>query len=81
MHGGSVTARSAGLDRGSEFIVRLPTVEEERAAGRTASSREGQRRGGRTVVPRRIMIVDDSKDTADVLAMLLRLAGHDVHTS
>jgi signal transduction histidine kinase len=41
MHGGSIEGRSEGLGRGSEFVVRLPTLAQEAASSRAA---EAQRR-------------------------------------
>ena len=54
MHGGRVEARSAGLGRGSEFVVELPVL-----AGRRAQRRR-RRRAARTFPPRRILVVDDN---------------------
>ncbi|HEY7171089.1 MAG TPA: PAS domain S-box protein [Vicinamibacterales bacterium] len=70
MHGGSVEARSDGIGRGSEFTVRLPIVETLEAAPSPA---------GEPAVAtgsRRILIVDDSEDGAESLAMLLEFGGH-----
>jgi len=76
MHGGNVTATSGGLDKGSEFSVRL------RAAQRPATAQ--------TVVPgpassprpaARILVVDDNVDMARGMARLLQLLGHDVKTA
>jgi PAS domain S-box-containing protein len=75
MHGGAVEARSAGLGQGSEFIVRLPVAREAEQA-RTAA--------GETLLvpaPRRILVVDDNRDAADSLGMLLRMIGNEVHTA
>ena len=74
MHGGTVEARSEGLGRGSEFIIRLPTVAEaprERPADRVDETV--------TTVRRKILVVDDNEDAAEWLATLLRLHGHDTH--
>jgi PAS domain S-box-containing protein len=76
LHGGSVVARSAGVGRGSEFIVRLPgalgkeSYQEAETDGRAA--RNGQSSG------RRILIVDDNVDSAESLCLWLNLEGYDV---
>ena len=70
MHGGSVLAKSAGAGQGSEFIVRLPLAEPP-AVDRDAP-------GGVLAAPlagRRILVVDDNRDAADTLAMLLEADG------
>ena len=74
MHGGGVSAGSDGVDRGSEFVIRLPCLRPEEPNGRQ-SPQPGQRK---IFTPRRILIVDDSKDAAESLAMLLSLSGHHV---
>jgi len=75
LHGGTVDVHSEGLGRGSEFTIRLPV-----AAG---AARPASQRDVREAIPhsvrRRILIVDDSEDGAESLAMLLRLAGHDTY--
>jgi len=77
MHGGGIEARSEGLGRGSEFVVRLP------AAAGQASQRQQPVSGERAAARprRRILIADDNRDAADSLAMMLRLAGHEVHAA
>lgn len=76
MHGGTVSAYSAGLGQGSEFTVQLPD------SGEWCPEEEGTTREPRKRVrARRILIVDDYKDSAQSLAMFLRLMGNDVHTS
>jgi PAS domain S-box-containing protein len=72
MHGGSVTAASAGLGRGSEFVIRLPTVAE--AANPTAPPAVEEPPGR---AQRRILIVDDNEDSACTLAMLLKFTGNE----
>src|SRR6185312_10749491 len=75
MHGGRIEAHSAGLGQGCEFIVRLPLMVQQRP--KIVASDEEHPHG---VFPsgKRLLIVDDNKDAALSLAMLLRLQGHDV---
>jgi PAS domain S-box-containing protein len=76
MHGGIVEARSEGLSKGSEFIVRLPVAA-------TVTSESSQFSAGdstTTRVKRRVLVADDNCDAAASLGMMLRLAGHEVHT-
>jgi PAS domain S-box-containing protein len=74
MHGGTVEAKSGGMGRGSEFIVRLPLTEHR--APKTESIEVAHRHA--RIGPRRVLVVDDNRDAADSLAMLLRLLGADV---
>jgi signal transduction histidine kinase/CheY-like chemotaxis protein len=79
MHSGTVSAFSAGPGAGSEFVVRLPLLPEKpRAAAAEDSDSAGR---ARAPSKRRILIVDDNRDSADCLAELLRLAGHDVRAA
>ena len=76
-HGGTVEAHSAGRDRGSEFLVRLPidTVGRDDSPAQQLAHRQPD------VAPPsslRILVADDNRDAADSLAMVLRLAGHTV---
>ena len=73
LHGGVIEARSDGLGKGSEFIVRLPrrTILDSRQP-------EPAGRVGVRTRPRRILIADDNRDAAESLALLLRLEGHEV---
>jgi PAS domain S-box-containing protein len=75
MHAGTVEARSAGIGQGSEFVVRLPLL----SGPAPSLSREPSSVKPVTTVPRRILVVDDNQDSADSLATLLRLTGHEVH--
>jgi signal transduction histidine kinase len=72
MHDGTIEAASPGLGNGSEFTIRLPLLREARVE---ASAIEPVKSPGQPV---RILVVDDSKDTAESLALLLRLEGHEV---
>jgi signal transduction histidine kinase len=76
LHGGTVSCDSAGLGKGSRFVVCLPrlaqpqaTPAQERAAGAGAAAVPGSLR---------ILVVDDNEDAADTLAMLLEASGHEV---
>jgi PAS domain S-box-containing protein len=73
MHGGTVAAHSGGPGQGSEFVVRLPLAvgrPEPRPA--PAAPRPS---------PRRILAVDDNKDGARSLALVLRMDGHEVEVA
>jgi len=75
LHGGVVAAWSAGPGQGSEFTVRLPAaaVPAGEAAGAEGAARP-------MVVPRRVLVVEDSPDARQSLRLLLELAGHHVET-
>jgi CheY-like chemotaxis protein len=78
MHGGSVKAHSAGLGKGSTFIVRLPILADE---SEDASSQEVGGPTSANVSMRRILVVDDSRDAANSLAHVLRLLGNEVRVA
>jgi signal transduction histidine kinase/ActR/RegA family two-component response regulator len=74
LHGGFVTAFSAGSGRGSEFVIRLPILE----PGRQSEPARGLNLGRQTSVRRRVLVVDDNQDSAELLRTMLGIAGHDV---
>ena len=77
LHGGTVEAKSEGLGRGSEFVVRIPIGEGDSVVG----DQDGAVRPNAQTVGekgRRILIVDDLAIQAKSLAILLQLRGHDV---
>jgi CheY-like chemotaxis protein len=72
LHGGSVTASSAGPGQGSEFVVRLPVSADDAAAAADEAA-AGEAPHARL----RVLVVDDQRDVADGVAMLLEALGHD----
>jgi PAS domain S-box-containing protein len=76
LHGGDIRVRSDGLGQGSEFTVRLPVVSQLALNdGPLVAPAES------TTHKYRILIVDDTRDSADSLAMLLRTHEHEVHVA
>jgi PAS domain S-box-containing protein len=74
MHGGTVTAASGGPGRGSEFTVRIPALAGEPAARRPADAEPAVP----SFPPRRILVVDDNRDSGESMAELLQLLGNEV---
>jgi len=77
MHGGTVEAVSAGLGKGSEFVVRLPAEVIQIPEPDMPPAEESPAE----TAPRRILVVDDNVDAAQSLAMLLKLRGHAVQVA
>jgi PAS domain S-box-containing protein len=74
MHGGTVTASSAGPGQGAEFVVRLPAAcAPDAPAPATPTPQPQPAQTGR-----RVLVVEDDIDTARCMARLLKLAGHQV---
>jgi CheY-like chemotaxis protein len=75
MHGGSIAAASEGAGLGATFTVQLPLAA---ASESSLQSDETPPSHGRT---RRVLLVDDNRDAADSMAMLLEMSGHTVVTA
>jgi CheY-like chemotaxis protein len=72
LHGGAVEAHSDGPGQGSEMVIRLPL------APRPAACEEEAREERPLLRRRRVLVVDDNRDAADSLAVLLEVAGQEV---
>jgi two-component system CheB/CheR fusion protein len=77
-HGGSVHAFSAGLNQGSEFIVRVPLLTDEPSPSTGGGLNE---HADTSCSKLRVLIVDDDRDVSESTAEVLRLAGFEVSTS
>jgi signal transduction histidine kinase len=76
MHGGTVTAHSDGVGRGTTITVSLPAL----ITHEPAWVAERVETPVPTAAPQRILVADDNHDAATALSLQLRLAGHDVRT-
>lgn len=70
LHGGSVSAHSAGLKRGSRFVIRLPVGLPVSAVGEGADTMAAE--------PLNILLIEDNPDQAEILCLALRELGHRV---
>lgn len=78
LHGGSIEAFSEGTNQGSEFVVRLPgaqTHPTQPSSTESAAHEASLRRD------RKVLVVDDNRDSADMCATLLELSGHEVRAA
>jgi PAS domain S-box-containing protein len=92
MHGGSVSATSAGPGQGSEFSLRLPVAAVSAPlpagngtgcpeAGREVPGKEGRDEPVAAATGLRVLVVDDNRDAADSLAEVLEHLGYEVKTT
>lgn len=77
MHGGTITAQSDGREKGSEFIVRVPTA----SASLQQLEIDSEEATTEPTNPIRILVVDDNQDSADSLGLLLKLLGNEVRVA
>ncbi|CAA9351468.1 MAG: Multidomain signal transduction protein including CheB-like methylesterase, CheR-like methyltransferase and BaeS-like histidine kinase [uncultured Lysobacter sp.] len=74
LHGGRITATSAGRGHGSELTVSIPLAELDAAHVHGNASGAARAKGA----PLRVIVVDDNTDAARTIALLLQLQGHEV---
>ncbi|MFL5331533.1 MAG: PAS domain S-box protein [Gemmataceae bacterium] len=79
MHGGTISAHSGGAGQGSEFIVRLPILVGHRLKTEIEPPTVPRPSIGR--MHKKVLVVDDNRDIADSLAMLLNVMGNEVRTA
>jgi PAS domain S-box-containing protein len=79
LHGGTVTAASDGPGKGSEFTVHLPASTRPVAQAQPAELPHPPLKRARA--PRRVLLVDDNRDAAEMIATLLSAAGHEVRVA
>jgi CheY-like chemotaxis protein len=77
LHGGTVEAHSVGIGQGSEFELRLPILLETP----NPLPPESTVSKPTPVTARIILVVDDNRDSANSLALLLKLSGNETHTA
>ncbi|HEX5883297.1 MAG TPA: ATP-binding protein [Pyrinomonadaceae bacterium] len=76
LHGGSVTAYSAGTGKGATFTIRLPrTVEVKESLSRIVNFSNGTLKG------MAVLVVDDSEDTTEMVRHLLEIGGAAVNVA
>ena len=78
MHGGTITATSAGKNLGSEFTIRLPAADPSKLACDDESTPDSSAADAPKL---RVLVVDDNQDTARGMARLLKIAGHEVQVA
>jgi PAS domain S-box-containing protein len=79
MHGGSIEAASEGMGCGATFTVRLPLFAVQGAANDEGMC--GDSTGHAELGALAVLVVDDNCDSADSMAMLLRMKGHRVQVA
>jgi two-component system CheB/CheR fusion protein len=87
LHGGTVGVHSAGIGKGSEFVVRLPLASDD-AEGTSGADAENVEEAvlaesagaasSSAIQPLRLLVADDNRDSAATCAALLEASGHEV---
>ncbi|MET0289748.1 MAG: ATP-binding protein, partial [Pseudoxanthomonas sp.] len=75
LHDGSLHAYSEGLGRGAVFEMRLPSLQAQSQGDEGMNARQALGMG-----PYKILVVDDNRDAADSISMVMELLGHEVTT-
>jgi signal transduction histidine kinase len=80
LHGGEVSVASAGLNQGSEFVVRLPMIPDFRASSLLGNMLNNVSGNAMPTSQKhyRVVVADDNLDALESLAMLLEISGHEV---
>ncbi|MCE9552009.1 MAG: response regulator [Planctomycetes bacterium] len=78
LHGGSISAFSDGLGQGAEFVIRLPMLREGELNGASRMTPPAREAAWPETPPRRVLVVDDNRDSAHLLSRLLSQHGHKV---
>lgn len=77
MHGGQIEARSEGVGKGSEFVVRIPLLANAPLPVKKAADSMTHV----DLIPRRVLIVDDNVDAAQTMSMLISEWGHETRVA
>jgi signal transduction histidine kinase len=73
MHGGRIEAHSGGLGQGSEFILRIPLAQDDISTTVDQQTQNGRKHA--QLHQQRVLVVDDNRDAADSLCLLLKFLG------